>query len=128
VHRGHWFKDTSIGVCVVCGEDDIGLLVAGAGADGKEEALRRFDRAAIAALTTCTRGGLIPQARHGGNGVRSFAVLGSKFDGTGFENEQMGHIQVAFGSLTGAGEGAVARPGVAYRLGGVDPSGLLGPG
>jgi hypothetical protein len=53
-------------------------------------------------------------------------VLGSKLDGTGFENEQIGHIQVAFGSLTGAGEGAAARPGVAYRLGGVDPKELLG--
>jgi len=98
------------------------VLVAGVGV--KDEPLGRFDRAAMAALTTCTRGGLIPQARHGGNGVRSFAVLGSKLEGTGFENEQIGHIQVAFGSLTGAGEGAAARPGVAYRLGGVDPEGL----
>jgi hypothetical protein len=55
-------------------------------------------------------------------------VLGSKLDGTGFENEQIGHIQVAFGSLTGAGEDPVARPGVAYLLGGVDPRGLLGLG
>lgn len=30
------------------------------------------------------------------------AVAGSKFDGTGFENEHMGQIQVA---LTGLGEG-----------------------
>lgn len=53
-------------------------------------------------------------------------MLGSKLDGTGFEKEQIGHIQVAFGSLTGAGEGAAVRPGVGYRLGGVEPSKLPG--
>ena len=35
----------------------------------------------------------MPQARHGARGVLSFAVLGSKLDGTGFENEHIGHIQ-----------------------------------
>lgn len=54
-----------------------------------------LDRAAIAALRTCTSGGLIPQVRHGGMGVCAFAVPGSKLDGTGFEKEQMGQIQVA---------------------------------
>jgi hypothetical protein len=39
----------------------------------------------IEALSTCARAGLIPQSKHGGRGVRSLAVLGSKFDGTGFE-------------------------------------------
>jgi len=108
--------------CDVCGEDERGVVVTWVGTDVNEFVpLGRFDKAAIAALTTCTRGGLMPQARHGGKGVRSFAVLGSKLDGTGFENEQMGHIQVAFGSRTGAGEGAEGRPGVAYLLGGVDP-------
>lgn len=100
--------------------------MVGAGVDAKDEPLGRFERAAIAALTTWTSGGFIPQARHGGRGVLSFAVLGSKLDGTGFEKEQIGHIQVAFGSLTGAGEGAAARPGVEYRLGGVELSKLPG--
>lgn len=38
----------------------------------------------------------MPQARHGANGVCTVAVAGSKFDGTGFENVQIGQIQVAF--------------------------------
>lgn len=70
----------------------------------------------------------MPQAKHGGKGVRSFAVLGSKLDGTGLEKEHIGHIQVTFGSLCGAGEGAAGRPGVAYRLGGVEASGVAGLG
>ena len=53
-----------------------------------------FDMPAIAAFTTCTVGGLIPQARHGGIGVRD-ARAGSKFEGTGFEKEHIGHTQVA---------------------------------
>lgn len=82
--------------------------------------------AAIAAFTTCTNGGLIPQARHGGNGVFAFARLGSKFDGTGFEKEQMGQIQVALGSLAAAaGIGADGLTGVPYLEGGADPFGLL---
>lgn len=43
----------------------------------------------------------MPQARHGANGVCTVAVAGSKFDGTGFENVQIGQIQVAF--FAGAG-------------------------
>lgn len=54
-----------------------------------------------AAFNTSASGGFIPHARHGANGVRSLAKCGSKFDGTGFENEQIGHIHVAF--LFGAG-------------------------
>lgn len=100
----------------------------GAGAIEVEIPLGRFDMDAIAAFTTCTKEGLIPQARHGGRGVRSFAVLGSKLDGTGFAREHIGQIQVALGSLTGAGDGAVRRPGVLYRLGGVDVTGLPGLG
>jgi len=68
-----------------------------------------FDMPAIAALTTCTVGGLIPQARHGGIGVRE-ANAGSKFEGTGFEKEQMGHTQVAL--CCGAGAGLLCRGGV----------------
>jgi hypothetical protein len=60
------------------------------------------------------RGGVIPQARHGASGVCAFAVVGSKFDGTGLEKVQMGHTQVAFSAGTGAGAG------LPYRAGGVE--------
>lgn len=50
----------------------------------------------MVALSTTANGGLIPQARHGGRGVEAFALLVSKFEGTGLEKEQIGHIQVAF--------------------------------
>lgn len=36
----------------------------------------------------------MPQARHGGSGNDSVAILGSKLEGTGFENEQIGQTQV----------------------------------
>lgn len=82
--------------------------------------------AAMAAFTTWTSGGCIPHARHGGSGVLAFAILGSKLEGTGFEKEQMGQIHVAFGSLAAAvGVGADGLTGVPYRVGGVDPVGLL---
>lgn len=68
-----------------------------------------FDMPAIAAFTTCTVGGLIPQARHGGIGVRD-ASAGSKFEGTGFEKEHIGHTQVAL--CCGAGAGLPCRGGV----------------
>jgi hypothetical protein len=57
----------------------------------------------MADLRTRAKGGLTPHARHGANGVCSLAVCGSKFDGTGFDNEQMGHIHVAV--LLGGGSG-----------------------
>lgn len=57
--------------------------------------------ALIAALRTVVNGGLIPQARHGGKLTAGVAVVVSKFEGTGLENEQMGQIQVA---LIGFGE------------------------
>jgi hypothetical protein len=69
-----------------------------------------FDMPAIAAFTTCTVGGLIPQARHGGMGVRE-ASAGSKFEGTGFEKEHIGHTHVAL--CCGAGAGLLCRGGVA---------------
>lgn len=57
----------------------------------------------IAAFKTRARGGFIPQAKHGANGLCAVAVAGSKFEGTGLENEQIGHIQVA--ELAGEGSG-----------------------
>lgn len=62
----------------------------------------------MAAFTTCIVGGLMPQARHGGIGVRD-ASAGSKLDGTGFEKEQMGHTQDAL--IEGAGAGLFRRSG-----------------
>lgn len=67
-----------------------------------------FEMAAIAALTTCTVGGLIPQAKHGGMGVRD-ASAGSKFDGTGFEKEHIGHTHDAL--IEGVGAGLFRRSG-----------------
>lgn len=55
------------------------------------------------AFSTCASVGLMPQARHGGNGVWMFAVVGSKLDGTGFEKVQMVQTQVA--ALAGSGGG-----------------------
>jgi len=59
----------------------------------------------------------MPQARHGGSWVYDFAVAGSKLDGIGLENEQMGHTQVALGAIAGDGvrplEGLSCRRGVA---------------
>jgi hypothetical protein len=95
------------------GKEDPGLvsLAGGPGAC-------LFDIAAIAASTKCAVGGSIPQARHGGIGVRE-ARAGSKLEGTGFEKEQITHTQVALC------EGADA--GLLYR-GGVEPVGLCGVG
>lgn len=58
--------------------------------------------ALIAAFRTVVYGGLIPQAKHGGKWEDAAGAAASKFDGTGFENEQIGQIQVAF---IGLGEG-----------------------
>lgn len=43
----------------------------------------------------------MPQAKHGGTGVWALAAVGSKLEGSGFEYEQIGQIQVA---LLGLGE------------------------
>lgn len=55
--------------------------------------------ALIAALRTVVNGGLIPHARQEGRLVAALAVAGSKLDGIGFENVQMGHIHVALARL-----------------------------
>lgn len=62
----------------------------------------RFAALDIAALSTCAKGGFMPQAKHGGSGVCIVAVEGSKFDGTGFENVHMGQIQVALLAVVGS--------------------------
>jgi hypothetical protein len=57
----------------------------------------------------------MPHARHGGNGVFAFASAGSKFEGTGFEKEHMGHIHVAVVAGWGAGTGGGGDIGVLAR-------------
>lgn len=56
----------------------------------------RLGAAAIAALSTTANAGLMPQFRHGISGVEALKTAGSKFEGTGLENEHIEHIQVAF--------------------------------
>jgi hypothetical protein len=63
----------------------------------------RFAALEIAAFRTRASGGFIPQAKHGASGLCALAVAGSKFAGTGFEKEHIGHIQVA--ELEGEGSG-----------------------
>lgn len=67
----------------------------------------RLAAALIAAFRTVVKGGLIPHARHGGKWVVAFAVAGSKFEGTGFEKEQMGQIHVEFTGVEGDFCGAI---------------------
>lgn len=76
----------------------------------------------MAAFTTCIVGGLMPQARHGGIGVRD-ASAGSKFDGTGFEKEQMGQTQDA--DIDGGGAGLFRRSGEPDE--GLGTAGALSP-
>jgi len=51
--------------------------------------------AVMAAFNTTAKGGWIPHVRQGGMGNDSEATPGSKFDGTGFVNVQIGQIQLA---------------------------------
>lgn len=99
VHRGH---DT------IPPEEEVELVKPLLLSFGGGPGAGRLEMAAMAAFTTCTVGGLIPQARHGGIGVRD-ASAGSKFDGTGFEKEHMGHTQDAV--MEGAGAGLFRRSG-----------------
>lgn len=55
--------------------------VAWAGPEVMSDLFSR-DKAAMVALTTCTTGGTMPQVEHGAKVVCSFAVEGSKCDGT----------------------------------------------
>jgi hypothetical protein len=75
-----------------------------------------LDMDARAAFATCTMGGLIPQARHGGTFVCVFAVAGSKLEGIGLEKEHIGQTQVAFGP-NARGAGAMERDGLSCRAG-----------
>src|ERR1700742_4587241 len=72
----------------------------------------RLAFALTAAFSTTENGGLMPQAKHGGSGNASVAIVGSKFEGTGLEKEQMGQTQVPLTTGDGAGETAGARNGL----------------
>lgn len=80
---------------------------------GVDDCAERFVTLDIAAFRTWASGGLIPHARQGANGVWALAVVGSKLEGTGFEKEQMGHIQVAL--LVGDGSGVGRWNGLSER-------------
>jgi len=80
----------------------------------------RFAFAATAAFSTREKGGLMPQARQGGRGKDSVAMVGSKLEGTGFEKEQIGHTQVPTTSGDGVGDIADDRNGLEARVVGVE--------
>lgn len=115
VQRGHW-NEASLapGVLGSCDEGVVprlcakpGVASAGRPRIGIEDDIvlgaGRFDAPATAAFRTWARGGLIPQARHGGKGVRALASVGSKFEGTGLENVHIVQTHVAL--LAGGGSG-----------------------
>lgn len=122
VHLGHSTEvPTGSGIGSGCGAIAVSIsgafeIFCGTGARGE---LCLLVMAAIAAFTTCTRGGFMPHARQGGSGVCAFAVAGSKFDGTGLENEHIGQIHVALAAGAGAADGATERKGLPCRGGGV---------
>ena len=74
---------------MIGGADGGGLLVA-------------FD---IAAFSKVDRGGFTPHVEHGVRGGRSLAVVGSKLEGTGLGNVQIGQTQVAVLAGDGSGVG-----------------------
>ena len=110
VDNDGWFSRVHRGQDTMPFAEGAGMEIPGFVSLGGGPGACLFDMPAIAAFTTCTVGGLIPQARHGGMGVRE-ASAGSKFEGTGFEKEHIGHTQVAL--CCGAGAGLPCRGGVA---------------
>ena len=109
VAKDGWFSKVHRGQDTIPFASGVGIELPGLVSFGGGAGACLFDMPAIAALTTCTVGGLIPHARHGGMGVRE-ASAGSKFEGTGFEKEHIGHTHVAL--CCGAGAGLLCRGGV----------------
>ena len=70
----------------------------------------------MAAFSTCGKEGLTPQVTHAGRGVFEFAVAGSKFAGTGLENEQIVQTHVAAFGLGVLDPGPVLERGLAPRF------------
>lgn len=88
-------------------------MAGDAGIAGSSDALD--EPALIAAFNIKAKGGLMPHVRHGGIGNDSEATDGSKLEGTGFVNEQMGHIQLA-GLIKGVAlDTALGRKGLEER-------------
>lgn len=69
----------------------------------------------MAAFSTCGKEGLTPHVTHAGRGVFEFAVAGSKFAGTGLENEQIVQTHVAVLGLGVLNPGPVLENGLAER-------------
>lgn len=67
----------------------------------------------------------MPQARHGGTGKLSVTIVGSKFDGTGLEKEQMGHTQVPSTTVGSGVDTADGRNGLVERDVGEDADATL---
>ena len=67
----------------------------------------------------------MPQARHGGNGNASVAIVGSKFEGTGLENEHMGQTQVPTTTGRLADDRVAGRNGLEERDVGEDAEAIL---
>lgn len=81
--------------------------------DGETAAGVRCVALDMAAFRTWAKGGLIPQAKQGAKGVCTLAVVGSKFEGTGFEKEHIGQIHVPV--VMGAGAALGNRKGESPR-------------
>jgi hypothetical protein len=109
------FDDSRVGA-------EPGSLLLAAGVEAEEcrgEGRGRLLALLMAALRTCARLGLIPQARHGGRGVCALAEAGSKFEGTGLEKLHIVHTHVAV-DTAGGSEGG--RPRASPRAGDCVPS------
>lgn len=85
----------------------------------------RLALAVMAAFSTSAKGGFIPQARHGGNGNDSVAMVGSKLEGTGFENEQIGQTHVPTTTDRFAEDRGPGRKGLEDRDVGEDEEAIL---
>lgn len=122
MHRGHWNEAS--------GSDVFGGLLRAAdnSLPSTDPALPEKPRGRIgkgdvttcllvtflmAAFNTWVRAGLIPHAKHGGRGVRAFAVAGSKFDGTGFEKLHM--VQTHVATVASDGSTGAGRKGLSVR-------------
>lgn len=112
VHRGHWKPSDLAGVFPISRDvgtppklprsSDARPMLCGRAGAGKGDCDIELGAATcllvtldIAALRICVNAGLIPHARHDGNGVCAFAVVGSKLDGTGFGKLHIVQIHVA---------------------------------
>lgn len=122
MHRGHWKPEPPPASRWIVdadglpeGDDDPlnpstaslvsrGRLNPDCGREPVPEGAWRLVALLMDAFRTWVNAGLMPQAKHGGRGVWTFAVVGSKLDGTGFGKLQMVQTQVADVACTGAAD------------------------